>query len=615
MQAGTKTMGTSATLMTPARLLGCLTLLASLFVLNACSGETKPEETAFEPVPQALLDDPRFGVFPTERIDAVLGLPLVVLVELAGGYLPEDIGNVVLDDGRKLETRAMWVGVRRGEPSGSWLEPAGEWVARTIEEVSAGSVPKGEIGTWAIMIDPPIDAVGQGIWIAGRRHSVNWLPDPAVVASRVSSRAWLSPIPPAMRESVRLRFLVEPMRENPLSRWRYKLMVGELSPSVEQRVVELDGSVRRSGGEVEWTSGRMRSETLETLARQLESKWAIGLARLDQADDELAERVRQRLCAVVDFGAGEIAPFWPLDQEGINRLLADLLDQRLQPRERARRARLWLDDQPESMAWVVSDGPKSDAITGRPVATVAVANASYEPKLATVTSRFNPGESELSSLGQLRARAYEVVTNAPGGEVPAVVARVGDEERVLAVPGVGLKAVPPGLRIDRLFGDWSLATLMNNVIPVAPGGGSGRCGALLYREPAGRWMLYIECATPEQSSDGERLRITLGPEASPGDLVVVLTPDGEPEVEYEQNALPLAPYVPDVEVSAFPGGWYARLVIPDRVMENEGSRLRLGIEHFDALERRSSWPRPMLPWQGSCGRASIDLSAWGGLGR
>ncbi|GAB5497076.1 MAG: hypothetical protein Phyf2KO_21560 [Phycisphaerales bacterium] len=566
-------------------------------------------------MPQELLDDPRFGVFPTERIDAVLGLPLVIMVEIVGGYLPEDVGEVVLDDGREIETRLMWIGVRYGDAAGSWLEPAGEWSARTVEEVASGLVPDDEVGAWAVMIDPPIDAVGQGIWIAGRRHSVNWLPDPSVVASRVSSRAWLSPIPPSMRESVRLRFLVEPMRENPFIRWRYKLMVGELSPSIEQRVVELDGSVRRPVGDVEWASGHLRSETLETLARQRESRWAIGLARLDQADDELAERVRQRLCAIVDFGAGEIAPFWPLERDGINRLLSDLLDQRLQPRERARRARLWLSDQRESHAWVVSDAPRSDPVTGKHLATVAVVNAAYEPRLASVASRFEAEASDLSSLGQLRARAYEVITDPSGGEIPAVVARVGSEERVLSVPGVNLRASPPGLRIDRFFGDWSLLALQSSAVPVAPGGDENRCGALLYREPAGRWMLYVECAAPENEHTDQRVRVTLGPEAQAGSVVIVLSPDQEPSVEFEENQPPMAPLVPDVEVSSFPGGWYARLVIPDRVIENRGTLLRLGIEHFDALDRRSAWPRPMLPWQGSCGRAAIDLTQWGGVGR
>jgi hypothetical protein len=599
----------------------CYTLsrsvLAAVFVLLSvgCSDSGSEIETAFEPVAPELLTDPRFGVFPTERIDAVLGLPLVVQIDLAGNFQPEDVGQVILDDGRVLETQVVWIGVKPGERSGSWLEPAGEWTARTMQEVAEGSVPRGELGTWVILLDPPIDAVGQGLWIAGQRHSLNWLPDPSVVAARVSARAWLSPLTAEMRESQRLRFLVEPERKSPFRRWRYSLMVGEISPRVEPRVVEIDGRIRRRGSVVQWDSGELTGEVLEILASQRESKWAIGLARLDQADNKLAEQVRQRLCAIVDFGAGELAPLWPLDREGIDRLLLDLLDQRLQPRERARRARLWLDDQTAEVAWVVSDAPRSDAATGHSVSTIAVANMSYESRLASVESRNAPGNSELSSLSALSARAYEVTCGSAVGEIPAVVAMVGSEERVLAVGGVDVKARPPGLRIDRFFGDWSLATLQANVIPAMPGGDSFRTGALLYREPAGRWMIYIECVTDNRDQEEESLRVTLGPEGAPGDLVLMLSPGSDPEVEFERGAALLAPFVPEVEVQTFPGGWSARLVVPERSVESNGDRLRLGIERKDSLGRRSAWPRPMLPWQGACGRAAIDLSTWGGLGR
>lgn len=583
--------------------------------VTGCGESSQEIETAFEPVAPELLNDPRFGVFPTERIDAVLGLPLVIRVDFAGNFLPEDVGQVVLDDGRALDTRIVWIGVRPGERSGSWLEPAGEWAARSVQEVAEGFVPEGELGTWAILLDPPIDAVGQGMWIAGTRHSVNWLPDPTVVASRVSARAWQSPLTAEMRESQRLRFLVEPERKSPFRRWRYSLMVGEISPRAERRVVEIDGRIRRLGSSVEWASGELTGEVLELFASQRESKWAIGLARLDQADNELAEQVRQRLCTIVDFGAGELAPLWPLDREGIDRLLSDLLDQRLQPRERARRAKLWLDDQQTAVAWVVSDAPRTDAATGRSVATIAVANMDYEARLASVESRSNADGSELSSLGALSARAYEVPCGTAVGEIPAVVAKVGNDERVLAVGGVDVKARPPGLRIDRFFGDWSLATLQANVIPTMPGGDAYRTGALLYREPGGRWMLYIECVTPRRDQEDESVRVTLGPEGAPGDLIVKLSPGSEPEVEFERGAALLAPFVPDAEVETFPGGWSARLVVPERSIEANGDRLRLGIERTDSLGRRSTWPRPMLPWQGACGRAAIDLATWGGLGR
>ncbi len=585
-------------------------------LLSGCVN-TEPDPGPWNPVAPEFMDDPRFGVYVSGRIDAVLGTPLVILIELAGDFPAEDVGPAVLDDGRELETELFWIGVRPGDPGTSWLAPSGEWTARTAEEVRSGSVPRDEVGTWALLVDPPIDAVGQGLWIAGQRRSVNWLPDPAVVASRVSSRAWLSPLPVAMRESSKLRFLVEPERTSPLRRWRYKLMVGELSPVVERRIVELDGSVRRPArqGEIEWSTGAMISRVLETLASQQESKWAIALARLDQADDALAEEVRRRLCAVVDFGAGEIAPVWPVRQEGIDRLLSDLLDQQLTSRERARRAKLWLDDQSTSIAWIVSDAPRAVGATGEPRTVVAAANIAYESRLTAVSNVSSDESSDLTTLAPLTARAFEATSRARPGEIPIVRARVGEEEHRLGVGFVGLRAAPPGLQIDQFAGDWTLASMLAGTPLTPTGGAAWQTGALLYCDPAGTWMLFVQCSTPKNDSPEERLRLTLGSEGSTNDIVIEYSSTSEPVVEMGPGTVlsPVEAFTPEAEIDTFPGGWSVRLVVPDRVIESRGALMRLGIERRDALARRSAWPRAMLPWQGEGARAEIDLTTWGGL--
>src|SRR5690606_20806066 len=113
--------------------------------------------------------------------------------------------------------------------------------------------------------------------------------------------------------------------------------------------------------------------------------------------------------------------------EGIDRLLSDLLDQQLRPRERARRARIWLDEQPTSMAWVVSDAPLADGNTGSARTVIAAANIDYESKLTSVSSLVGGDSSDLSTLSPLTARAYEVTSRVRTGETPVVVARVGEE--------------------------------------------------------------------------------------------------------------------------------------------------------------------------------------------
>ena len=97
--------------------------------------------------------------------------------------------------------------------------------------------------------------------------------------------------------------------------------------------------------------------------------------------------------------------------------------------------------------------------------------------------------------------------------------------------------------------------------------------------------------------------------------MIELSPVREAFVEFGGGVLnPVTDFAPEVEIDTFPGGWSARLVVPERVIESRGEMLRIGIERRDALARRSAWPRAMLPWQGSCARAAIDLSQWGGVG-
>lgn len=133
--------------------LALLAMGVAVLVSPGCGGGgDKERETAFEPVPDELIDDPRFGVYPADRVDAVLGMPMVILVELAGGYLPEDIGAVRLDDGRELESEVVWFGVSAQPASGQWLDPAGVWRVRTLDGCSRaeGLAPRAGHGRYCL---------------------------------------------------------------------------------------------------------------------------------------------------------------------------------------------------------------------------------------------------------------------------------------------------------------------------------------------------------------------------------------------------------------------------------------------------------------------------------
>lgn len=552
------------------------------------------------------VSDPRFGVFVSERIDAVLGERLIIPVELAGGFSPGDIGPVRLDDGRAIASRVVWIGIDGLTPGESWLPPSGTWT------VSARKPEQGA-GTWAVVIDPPVDAVGQGFWFAGQRSSVNWLPDPAEIARRVSGESWASPLPANLRAADGLRKILTPELRSPERRWRARLVLDRLHPARRQMLVEPDGAIRRPNDPAVNEPDVFGDDIIESLAELAEARWIIALARLHEADADLNRAVRERLAAVVAFDGSTIAPVWPIDQSELSRLRADLLDQSLSARERARRARGWLDEQPEGLAWILSDAGRGWQ-HGEPLTTVGLANPLPGPAMASVEAWSGAGEAVLEPIPGRTALAVEIRSRPDGAPRAAVLASVGASETGMVVSAADLSARPPGLRIDTPAADWTLATLLSG--KPHPGLGPGReraVEALLYRDHLGRWVLYAECVETDAGDTAGVLTVRLGPVGSVNALDIIAdrlagvsvhhtTPDPIDRVEPES----LEP-----EHGVFAGGWYMRTLIPSSVIE-AGRVLRIGLEYRAPDGLRAAWPRAMLPWQQTTPRAAVDLSAWDG---
>jgi hypothetical protein len=49
--------------------------------------------------------------------------------------------------------------------------------------------------------------------------------------------------------------------------------------------------------------------------------------------------------------------------------------------------------------------------------------------------------------------------------------------------------------------------------------------------------------------------------------------------------------------------------LPDNITDPDGA-VRVAIERVDAAGRRSTFPRPQLPWQTEPGRVLIDTATW-----
>jgi hypothetical protein len=584
-----------------------ITLLAGAVVLAGCAGRD-PEHIRRPIFTDGPVDvsDPRFGVFITERIDAVLGERLIIPVELAGGFAPTDIGPVRLDDGRTIPARTVWIGIDGLAPGESWLPPSGMWT------VSARKPEQGA-GTWAVVIDPPVDAVGQGFWFAGQRAAVNWLPDPAEIARRASVESWASPLPANLRAADGLRELLLPELRSPERRWRARLVLDRLRPARRQTLVEPDGAIRRADDPAFNEPDAFGDDIIESLAGLAEARWIIALARLHEADADLNRAVRERLAAVVAFDDSAVAPVWPIDQAGLARLRADLLDQSLSARERARRARSWLDEQPDGLAWILSDAGRGWQ-HGEPITTVGLANPTPGPAVASVEAWSGAGEAVIEPVPGRTALAVEIRSRPDGAPRAAVLASVGSSETGMVVHAADLAARPPGLRIETAWADWTLATLLSGKPQTGFGPGRERpLDALLYRDHLGRWVLYAECREPTSNGSVGVLSVRLGAVGSLNEAHIIADRLAGLAVHRAEND-PIDRIEPaslEPEHGGFEGGWYMRTLIPSEVMES-GRTLRIGIEYRAPDGRRAAWPRAMLPWQETTPRAAVDLSAWDG---
>lgn len=532
------------------------------------------------------------------RIDAVLGKTLVIPVNLEGAVNPARPIPVRLDDGRKLPAKLYWISFRplAGEAPWGWVVPPGQWVATPAQAATRPSAS----GSWSLVVDLPYNSVGQGLWIGADRYPLNWLPDPSLVRSSEEGAPWRPPLSGPV--PARLLEMAAGEARSPVRRWRYLLLTRGLKPPPPDS--DEDAGLPS-----------LSDPVLEALARQTEARWRIAIALLWGADAELAERVKRRLAAGLDFGGGAVAPAWPTGEVELGSLLTDLLAPRVTIEQRAERARAWLDSLPPAAAWVIDDAGLRDAVTGRPISTCGVANLSERATLGWAVAQGDAGSPDLTTLGPLEAKTITVTVPPPENAATIrlatpVTLHAGRWTTVRGVAGDRLSAAPPGLKIPSLIGDWRMdAFIAGTPDAEMTGDPAWQTAGLLYRaaDEGDQWSLYIECRRPPGQSGTETVRVWLGPLGA-GSTVLRVSSDG---VAVDEGAPDHGLDSPQRAVlTQQEDKWIARVPIPPRCIEADRT-LRIAVERTDSRGRRSAWPRPMLPWQAEPGRVWVDLKAWG----
>jgi len=451
-----------------------------------------------------------------------------------------------------------------------WLDAPGVWASA---ETGAGTrvivVEAGELGG------------GGDLVVGGRRFSVNWLPLPRTLvraAPDSPEQPWLSPISPSIRRSPLFLALTERERLNPLTRWRYRLIVDGLDPAAEESGVPF------------------ADRTIEAVARQNENRWRVALAWLWAADPAVADSLKKRLVACVTLPDGITVPAWPTAHTSLDDLLSGLLDPASTPNARVRRAERWLQEQSAATAWVMDDGGRLDALRGV-VASLGIANLSERATLGWAGVQDSDIEPEPVPLAAFHAVEVAVPIRDSGGGLAAIELHAGEWEQIRGViPGrIGIR--PPGLDVSSLLGDWTMRDWLNGT-PRRPAP-AWNTRARLARIPGGYgWRLTVECDGAGTVGDRERERLSVlaGPNAEEATLIVVSPGSSGERVRTGSDAM----------------GWNATIEIPPEAVEADGT-LRLALHRVDARGRRSAWPRSMFPWQTSPARAALNLNAWDGF--
>jgi len=562
-------------------------------------------------IPLLLVGVARGGVRPSvERVDAIVGHPLVLAVvgddasDFRRGF------ETRLDDGRVLDNR-----VYRLSPGGAidagWIGSVTAWSALPAKEAFAR--PALAPGAWYAVIALPIDAVGQGLWIDGVRHDVNWLPDPERAAFESGGVAlWESPVPEMAKDSETLGVALEALVADPFQRWRVRLVRDGIAPAGEPERTGPDGTALDALRDDLGASDAKRF--LGELARSHEARWQLIFGRLALIDRETAARMRRRLGGVAMI-EGRWVPCWAPDSTDLRALQLDLLSPFVDDRTRELRARAWLDSQPRSVAWVIDDAGQS--LEGRRLSpTLGVLSLPPRlsdllveapgpiggPELITVPARDSIRLVSSVPMVQRRGRSAQARTN-------TLEVRVGrDAVRVDPIATV-VGALPPGVSIGPMHNEWTMSAFLDGspeagALPALDRATAGlvrRVAPLGTRDAVSGWSVYLACSGSDL--EGDAVTVWTGPFGLPRGVWRVL-PDGSVRTLFgpapeRATAVPTA------------NGWAMDLRLPASVIGPDGV-LRLGLER-EHDGGRTSWPRRVLPWQDEPGRMPIDTRVWSGF--
>ncbi len=562
----------------------------------------------------------------TDRVDAIVTHPLILPVKVEDPSKLKSGIKVRLDDGRTVPARAYFVWSRGTRASTGWTRSTPNWNSIGADKYGR-STPK-EAGTWIAIIDLPIDAVGQGIWIEEVRYEPNWLPDPMRVILETSSRDddgfWDPALSDHQSESQLVQTAIANLRADPFNRWRAQLLSDGFNPSNNDGTSSAHTDRELTAIHTDLLQTRS-SAVLDQVADHFASRWQIILGRIWLIDPSVASRLKARLAQTATTHDGTVVPLWIDDTAQLSALAHDLLSPFVDDELRVERIDAWLDAQPQSMSWVVDDAgqPTRYPVTLSPTVGMLGLRDTLNDSQANLARIQSNGISpivEMLEPGILTER----VLNAPSGVFsPKTQAddhrelsiQIGRDRSSVKVLGNIPQASPPGVLVGPLLMDWTLHAFSSRrsalgALPLDAQRVAGmvhRIAPLDESDHRVGWKLYLECAIDDsQSSEDASIGIWIGPMNATRIAWSISRSLGLVEMRSD------ADLAPDPVYSSVEDGdrWIIELDIPPAAISDDGF-LILGLTRDDGSSR-TSWPRRMMPWQTEPGRFVIDTTAWNG---
>lgn len=580
-----------------------------------------------------LLNGPAMGASirpATDRIDAVVGQPIVLRMIVEEDATLWKGLTIKLDDARAIDCPVYWVGSEPA-PAGvpGWTVPPMTTRALPRREATLIPLDRRPIGAWYTRVDIPLDAVGQGIWIDGERYELNWLPDPERARLESHTPEFDRFFEPALsteqQNAPAVQDAIEHLAMSPYTRWHARVILDGLDPS--ERYTPLvapreEGYLSELENEVLNTSeGEL---LIEALAHQREIRWQIILGRIWLIDPQLAARLKESLTRVVRF-EDTVLPFWSNDQPALDELAHDLLSPWVDDELRALRARAWLDAQPRAAFWVIDDLGVFQPETEKFTPTLGVVSMPPEPGQSLVRLDAPRAQTILETVGDssmhkltLSTPIEETVKGQTLVPVQKIRARIGYAEMTRPSVSAPIEARPPGVRIGPMHRDWSMRSLMTkNPSADAATPPTRSTAGMLYRtappderDARAGWSVYLECASAEPTNPDDIVTLWVGPYSAP---LAAWTINAEGRVTLLGGSM-LSIGIPVVHVITQADRWTVRIELPPEAISDD-LRLPIGIERTDPDGFHSAWPRRMFPGQHEPARLVIDVSHWDGFRR